>query len=366
MPLWHGLANLPLGEAASRTNGRHRAEAHSCIATLLLESMITETNNKAPNNSEHCLTPMVFGNADPYAVLAALAATTGDYEFPKDIDYNQSKDSLMVYYLDWKKAEISAQVPKNLSDKSEEAGFNHLPFYHTAFHYTEEGWLDVRTIGKVGNRAHHLQCSDLLFKPTDTTCKTPLIIHLKYAAEEGFNNLSDEAIQKRRQERWERLPNTSAFSSGTAFRATAAASFFGTANAASAVITVKENLLSPWIQRLLIAALAAIILVMMPPTRHGHGRSRNQGQGGPPLQPRANYCPLDPPQGEGNRDNRETVPSGGYGRIEYIETSHALIVSELYRILHTKDDIVSVTTLQEPMGRHKMCHRLRRQKQKPQ
>ena len=93
-------ANLDLckstgqGEVGSRTNGRHRAEARSCIATLILESMINAINEKAPNKEEECLTLMVFGNADPYAALAALAATTGEYNFPPEIDYSLSKDTL--------------------------------------------------------------------------------------------------------------------------------------------------------------------------------------------------------------------------------------------------------------------------------
>ena len=169
-------------------------------------------------------------NGRPYAVIAALAASTGEFAFPTDVDYSQSKDSLMVYYLDWKKAEISVGVPTNLSKKTDESGYNHLPFVHTAHHDSDKDWLDVRTIGSVGNRAHFLQCSDLLFKSTDTTWKTPLVVHLKYTAENSYRNRSDEAMKKRKQDREEYFAS-SASSSSNAFRATAAASFFGSANA---------------------------------------------------------------------------------------------------------------------------------------
>ena len=204
--------------------------------------MINQVNAKAPHKSEECLTLMVFGNADPYAILAALAASKGPYTFPDDIDPNVSKDTLMVYYLDWKKAEI------------------------TAHHDSSQSWLDIRTIGQVGNSAHHLQNSDLLFKSTDTTWKTPLIIHLKHTEEKAYRARSSEANKKRKQDRKDYF----ASSSGSAFKATAAASLFGSARAMGTVITVKGYILSPWIQLLFIAAIAATILILMPPTRHGH------------------------------------------------------------------------------------------------
>ena len=192
-----GKLATDLGEVGRRTNGRQRAEARSCVATMILESMINQVNAKAPHKSEECLTLMVFGNADPYAVLAALAASKGPY----DSDPNVSKDTLMVYYLDWKKAEITASIPSNLSEKSEDTGFNHLPFVHTAHHDSSQSWLGVRTLGQVGNRARHLQNSDLLFKSTDTAWKTPLIIHLKHTEQKAYRTRSSEANKKRKQDR---------------------------------------------------------------------------------------------------------------------------------------------------------------------
>ena len=234
-----GKLATDLGEVGRRTNGRQRAEARSCIATAILESMINQVNAKAPHKSEECLTLMVFGNADPYAVIAALAASKGPYTFPEDVDPSVSRDTLMVYYLDWKKAEITASIPSNLSEKSEDSGFNHLSFIHTAHHDSNESWLDIRTIGQVGNRAHHLRNSDLLFKSTDTTWKTPLIIHLKHTEQKLYRTRSDEASKKRKQNRKEYMASK-ASSSGSAFRATAAASLFGSARAMGTVITVKD------------------------------------------------------------------------------------------------------------------------------
>ena len=137
-----GKLATDLGEVGRRTNGRHRAEARSCIAAMILESMINKINAKAPRKSEECLTFMVFGNADPYAARVALAVSTGKYTFPDDVDPSVSKDTLLVYYLDWKKAERTASIPTNLSEKSEDTGFNHLPFVHTAHHDTSQSWLD--------------------------------------------------------------------------------------------------------------------------------------------------------------------------------------------------------------------------------
>ena len=327
-----GKLATDLGEVGRRTNGRQRADARSCIATAILESMLNQVNAKAPHKSEECLTLMVFGNADPYAVMAALAASKGPYTFPQDIDPSVSRDTLMVYYLDWKKAEITASIPSNLSEKSEDSGFNHLSFTHTAHHDSSESWLDIRTIGQVGNRAHHLQNSDLLFKSTDTTWKTPLIIHLKHTEQKSYRTRSDEASKKSKQNRKEYMASK-ASSSGSAFRAAAAASLFGSARAMGAAITVKDYIPSPWVQLLLFAVIAAAILIMMPPTRCGHARGSGEGQQGQPdakakaAPPKAKssvtiYRPLedhfagiDQPY----RADRGLIPSDVWGHIQYIE-----------------------------------------------
>ena len=109
-----------LGEVGRRTNGRHRADARSCVATMILETMLDKVNQAAPKESEECLPLLAFGNADPYAKLAALAAANGDYTCPEGLDYSLSKDTLMLYYIDWKKAAITAQIPENLSQISED------------------------------------------------------------------------------------------------------------------------------------------------------------------------------------------------------------------------------------------------------
>ena len=327
-----GKLATDLGEVGRRTNGRQRADARSCIATTILESMINQVKAKAPHKSEECLTLMVFGNADPYAVMAALAASKGPYTFPQDIDPSVSRDTLTVCYLDWKKAEITASIPSNLSEKSEDSGFNHLSFVHTAHHDSSQNWLDIRTIGQVGNRAHHLQNSDLLFKSMDTTWKTPLIIHLKHTEQKSYRTTSDEANKKRKQGRKDYMASK-ASSSGSAFRATAAASLFGSARAMGTAITVKDYILSPWVQLLLIAVIAAAILIMMPPTRRGHGRGSGDGQQGQPdakakaAPPKAKssvtiYRPLEDPFAgidQPYRAERGLIPSDGWGHIQYIE-----------------------------------------------
>ena len=120
---------------------------------MLLETMLDKVNQAAPKESEECLPPLAFGNADPYAKLAALAAANGDYTYPEGLDYSLSKDTLIVYYIDWKKAAMTAQIPENLSQVSEDTGFNHLSFIHTADHDSNEDYLDIRTIGQQGNRS---------------------------------------------------------------------------------------------------------------------------------------------------------------------------------------------------------------------
>ena len=239
-----------LGEVGRRTNGKHRAEAGSCIATMLLETMLDKVNQAAPKESEECLPPLAFGNADPYAKLAALAAANGDYTYPEGLDYSLSKDTLIVHYIDWKKAAITAQIPENLSQVSEDTGFNHLSFIHTANHDSNEDYLDIRTIGQQGNRSNHLTNSDLLFKSTDTTWKTPLVVYLKHTEQKASRTRSIEAKRKRNQE-WKKVLAARASSSssgGTALRATVAASVFGTAKGMGTAIAVKEFLLSPWTQ----------------------------------------------------------------------------------------------------------------------
>ena len=163
-----GKLAYDLGEVGRRTNGKHRAEARSCIATMILETMLAKVNQKAPDGSEECHPMLIFGNADPYAAQAALAAANGDYTFPDGLDYNLSKDTLMIYYIDWKKAAITAQIPEKLGQMTEDVGFNHLSFIHTAYHNSNKDCLGIRTIGQTGNRPHHLTNSDLLFKSTDT------------------------------------------------------------------------------------------------------------------------------------------------------------------------------------------------------
>ena len=95
------------GEVATHADGRHQAEVRSCVATVLLECMINKVNAEAPSARELCSIPMVFGNADPCAALAALAASSDDVDFPQDVDYQLSNDGLLMYYLDWKKSDIT-------------------------------------------------------------------------------------------------------------------------------------------------------------------------------------------------------------------------------------------------------------------
>ena len=307
-----------LGEVGRRTNGKHRAEARSCIATMLLETMLDKVNQAAPKESEECLPPLVFGNADPYAKLAALAAANGDYTYPEGLDYSISKDTLIVYYIDWKKAAITAQIPENLSQVSEDTGFNHLSFIHTADHDSNEDYLDIRTIGQQGNRSNHLTNSDLFFKSTDTTWKTPLVVYLKHTEQKASRTRSIEAKRKRNQE-WKKVlaaRTSSSTSGGTALRATVAASVFGTAKGMGTAIAVKEFLLSPWTQFFLVAALAVSILIMMPP-RRGTGRAPPKAKSSV-----TNYRPLeDPDDGvtQAYRADRGLIPSDGWGHIQYIE-----------------------------------------------
>ena len=97
-----------------------------------------------------------------------------------------------------------------------------------------------------------------------------------------------------------------------------------------AVLTVKEYLLSPWIQLLLVAVLAASILIMMPP-RRGTGRGNSQqdqpnnpSKAAPPKArtPVTNYRPLEDPNDgitQAYRADRGLILSDGWGHIEYIE-----------------------------------------------
>ena len=129
-----GKLAYDLGEVGRRTNGKHRAEARSCIATMILETMLAKVNQKAPDGSEECHPMLIFGNADPYAAQAALAAANGDYTFPDGLDYNLSKDTLMIYYIDWKKAAITAQIPEKLGQMTEDVDLiiSHLSILLTA------------------------------------------------------------------------------------------------------------------------------------------------------------------------------------------------------------------------------------------
>ena len=49
-----GKLATDLGEVGRRTNGRQRADARSCIATTILESMINQVKAKVPHKSEEC------------------------------------------------------------------------------------------------------------------------------------------------------------------------------------------------------------------------------------------------------------------------------------------------------------------------
>ena len=62
-----GKLAYDLGEVGRRINGKHRAEARSCIATMILETMLAKVIQKAPDGSEECHPMFIFGNADPYA-----------------------------------------------------------------------------------------------------------------------------------------------------------------------------------------------------------------------------------------------------------------------------------------------------------
>ena len=239
-----GKLAYDLGEVGRRTNGRHRAEARSCIATTIWETMLAKVNQKAPDGSEECHPLLVFGNADPYAAQAALAAANGDYTFPEGLDYNLSKDTLMIYYIDWKKAAITAQIPDKFTQITEDVGFNHLAFIQTAFPDSSKNCLDIRTIRQTGNRPHHLTNSDLLFKSTDTSWKTPLIVYFRHTEQKANRTRSFEAKRKRMQERQKYLASKASSSSGTALRATVAASVLGSANAMGTVLTNGEGISS--------------------------------------------------------------------------------------------------------------------------
>ena len=87
------------------------------------------------------------------------------------------------------------------------------------------------------------------------------------------------------------------------------------------LITVKDYLLSPWIQFLVIAAIAATILIMMPPTRRGRGRGSGQqgrseakAKAAPPKAKASvtSYRPLEDPNDGVNqayRADRGLIPS---------------------------------------------------------
>ena len=313
-----GKLAYDLGEVGSRTNGRHRADARSRIATMILETMLAKINEKAPNSSEECHLLLIFGNADPYAMTAALANANGDYNFPNGLDYNLSKDTLLLYHIDWRKAAITAQVSEKFTKQTEDVGFDHLSFIHTAYHNSEKECFDIRTIGQTGNRPRHLTNTDLLFKSTDASWKTPLIVYFRHTEQRANRTRSAESKRKRQQEYQRYLASKAASSSGgTTLRATVAASVIGSANAMGTVLTVKEYLLSPWIQLLLVAVLAASILIMMPP-RRGTGR----GAGQQDQTPETNYRPLEDPNDgitQAHRAPRGLIPSDGWGHIEYIE-----------------------------------------------
>ena len=181
----------------------------------------------------------------------------------------------MIYYIDWKKAAITAQIPEKFGQMTEDMGFNHLSFIHTAFHNSKKDYLDIRIIGQTGNRPHHLTNSDLLFKSTDTNWKMPLVVYLRYTQQKANRAHSFETKRKRQQERRTYLASKAASSSGTTLRATVAASVFGSAEAMGIAMTNKDYLLSPWVQFLLVAVLAASIFIMMPP-RRGIGRGNSQ------------------------------------------------------------------------------------------
>ena len=324
-----GKLAYDLGEVGSRTDGRHRADARSCIATMILETMLAKVNEKAPNSSEECHPLLIFGNADPYAMTAALANANGDYTFPGGLDYNLSKDTLLLYHIDWRKAAITAQVPEKFTKQTQDVGFDHLSFIHTAYHNSAKECFDIRTIGQTGNRPHHLTNSDLLFKSTDTNWKTPLIVYFRHTEQKANRTRSAESKRKRQQEYQRYLASKASSSSGgTTLRAAVAASLVGSANAMGTVLTVK--VLSPWIQFLLVAVLAASILIMMPP-RRGTGRGTGQqdqpsypSQAAPPKAPTpvTNYRPLEDPNDgttQAPRAPRGLIPSDGWGHIEYIE-----------------------------------------------
>ena len=358
-----GKLAYDLGEVGRRTNGKHRADARSRIATMILETMLAKVNQKAPDGSEECHPMLIFGNADPYAAQAALAAANGDYTFPDGLDYNLSKDTLMIYYIDWKKAAITAQIPEKLGQMTEDVGFNHLSFIHTAFHNSSKDCLDIRTIGQTGNRPHHLTNSDLLFKSTDTNWKTPLVVYLRHTEQKANRTRSFEAKRKRQQERRTYLASRAASSSGTALRATVAASVFGSAEAMGTAMTVKDYLLSPWVQFLLVAVLAASIFIMMPPRRgtgRGNSQQRQPDTSSEAAPSKANssgtyYRPLEDPNDgvtQAHRADRGLVPSDGWGYIQYIEGR------EVYHDQYCCGDRQKITAPTNYKRRCRLCYEI--------
>ena len=78
----------------------------------MLDAMIAKIKEKAVNNMETCEPPLVFGNADPFAALAALAASSGqgNYPCPHGLDKTLADDTLIMYYLDWHKSAVTGRI----------------------------------------------------------------------------------------------------------------------------------------------------------------------------------------------------------------------------------------------------------------
>ena len=163
---------------------------------------------------------MVFGNADPYAVMAALAASKGPYTFPQDIDPSVSRDTLMVYYLDWKKAEITASIPSQTFLKNQKTVASTICLLSTLLIMIAVrnwfGYPNYRTSWK--SCAPTFKTPTYFLNPWTLRGKTPLIIHLKHTETKSrIAQHRTRANKKRKQGRKDYMASK-ASSSGSAFQ----------------------------------------------------------------------------------------------------------------------------------------------------
>ena len=98
-----GVMGYTSGDVSRLTRGRSATDRRCSHASTLLESLIWEINWVATDEVDKVDPPLIFGNADPHAALAEMAASSGRCVFPPDIERQYAHDSITVYYLDWKK-----------------------------------------------------------------------------------------------------------------------------------------------------------------------------------------------------------------------------------------------------------------------